>query len=538
MIRLEQTWREAAVAALAAGGSAALVIALGPPPVDEAAHLYRTLLSEHGVYFWDNLWYGGQYPFVSYGFLYYPPASVVGNVPLVVAAAVACAALFASLVVREWGDAAVWPARLFGAVSAAAPLLTGTYSYALGLAALLGCLKALQLGRTWLALACAALTLGFSPLAFGFLVLVLAAILLARRSASRPTLLLAGGLGLLTAAEIVALAAFGDAGVYPFGIWTLLGILITSALGTALALNARHGRVLAALFLLWGLASIAVFVVPTPVGGNITRLRFAVLPLGFLTAALAGYRPRLLAVAGVTLACVYNVVPYVGAFGRRSESNATQAAFWTPALEFLRARSSPDYRVEVVPTWAHSEVYWLPRAGFALARGWYRQLDVVRNPVFYRGAISPGTYRDWLREEGVRFVLLPDTGLDGYGGGVEEERLLRSGRSGLVEIRATPGWRIYELPRAVPILTGAGPARITALGHERVEGWTGLRGTYTLRIRYTPYWRVAAGGACLERAPDGMTRVRVRSPGRFVLEADGDPRALVSSLLGRSKARC
>src|SRR5918997_982692 len=74
---------------------------------------------------------------------------------LVVAAAVASGALFASLATREWGEAARWPARAFG-VLAAGPLFTGTYTYALGLAAALGALRLLQVGRTKLALGCAA----------------------------------------------------------------------------------------------------------------------------------------------------------------------------------------------------------------------------------------------------------------------------------------------------------------------------------------------------------------------------------------------
>src|SRR5918994_4068332 len=165
---------------LLAALSALAVVGLAPPGGDAPAHLYRTELAHNGVPLWDNLWFAGHFPFASYSLLYYLPAALVGNVPLVVAAAVAAAALFAALAANEWGPAARWPARLFG-VLAAGPLFTGTYSYALGLALALATLRLLQLDRRKLAVAAAALTLAASPLAFAFLLLALAAATIARR---------------------------------------------------------------------------------------------------------------------------------------------------------------------------------------------------------------------------------------------------------------------------------------------------------------------------------------------------------------------
>src|SRR5918996_844922 len=92
----------------------------------------------------------------------------------------AAAALVAAIATHEWGRDACWPARTFG-VLAAGPLFTGTYTYAAGLAAALACLRLLQLRRPWLAVAAAALALGFSPLAFAFLCIALGAVALARR---------------------------------------------------------------------------------------------------------------------------------------------------------------------------------------------------------------------------------------------------------------------------------------------------------------------------------------------------------------------
>ena len=105
---------------------AAFILAVGPEPGDAPAHLYRTFLVEHGIVLWDNLWYAGQYPLASYSLLYYFPAAAVGNLPLVLGAAVAATLLFALISYREWGPSARWPTRIFG-VLAAAPMFTGLY---------------------------------------------------------------------------------------------------------------------------------------------------------------------------------------------------------------------------------------------------------------------------------------------------------------------------------------------------------------------------------------------------------------------------
>ena len=138
---------------------------------DAPVHLYRTFLVRDGALVWDNFWYAGTYPLASYSLLYYLPAALVGNLPLVFFAAVASTVLFASIALREWGTAALWPSRVFG-VLAAAPMFTGLYAYSLGFAAMLATLKLLQLRRLWLAAVLAALTVGFSPLAFAFLCLI------------------------------------------------------------------------------------------------------------------------------------------------------------------------------------------------------------------------------------------------------------------------------------------------------------------------------------------------------------------------------
>jgi hypothetical protein len=507
---------EGARAALLATAVGVPLAVFGPPPGDLPAHLYRTELVEEGVLVWDAFWYGGHYPLFSYSLLYYFPAAVLGNDLLAVLAVVASAALFASLAERRWGVRAR-PASYTFAVVACAPLFTGTYPYALGVAAGLGALLAFQAGRLWLGAGAAALCVGASPLAFLFLCLVLVAAFLARPT--RRGLVVGAALVVLGGVQLAALELFPHEAHYPFFWAGELGIVLATCLvGGALALRAPQGGVLALLFALWGLAGVVAFLVASPLGENVTRLRGFAFPLMLLAAALVRFRPLWLAVPAVAGGLAYTLVPYVAVISHKTDARPAEESFWQPALSFLVARSEPGHRVEVVPTGDHWEAYWLPRAGFPLARGWYRQLDIAQNPLFYEEPLDPGEYRRWLRDQAVRYVLLPDTQL----GRIGEEReadLLRSGRSGLREVFAAGRWRIWEVPDATPLLTGPGAAEIEAFEHERIAGRVGAPGVYRLRVRFTPYLRPLEGDLCLVEAPNGSTLLRARAAGRFVLEA-------------------
>ena len=516
---------ETARAALIALGLGLALVLLGPPPGDLPAHLYRTELVRDGIVVWDTFWYAGHYPLISYSLLYYFPAALVGNDLVALVSVVAAAALFASLAGREWGEAARWPSRLF-AVVACGPLFTGTYPYAAGFATGLGALKALQLRRPWLAAGLAVLTLGLSPLAFLFLCLAAVAAFVGRRRHFDRTAVGVGsvlvGLGLLQGALLLVYPAEAE---YPFfRLDELLAVIVLSALCAALALRAERGRSLAALFVLWALATAAAFVIPSPIGENVTRLRGIVLPLALLAAALATYRPRWLAGLAVASALAYTLVPYVGAALHRGDTRSAEQTFWEPALDFLAERRSPDFRVEVVPTGDHWEAYRLPRAGFPLARGWYRQLDIAQNPLFYEEPLEPEAYRAWLEGMGVRWVLLPHTQL-GRIGEEREAELLRSGRAGLEEVGVAGDVTVYEVPDPTPILTGPGEAHLTALRHDRVEGEVDAPGTYRLAVRWTPTWRVRSGAVCVEEAADGMTSVVADAPTAFVLGVSALPQA-------------
>ena len=83
-----------------------------------------------------------------------------------------------------------------------------------------------------------------------------------------------------------------------------------------------------------------------------------------------------------------------------------KASYFDPVREYLRLR--PDQRRVEIPFtlghWEGAEV----ASDVPLARGWLRQLDTGRNPIFYKGGLNELTYASWLSENAVRYVALPD----------------------------------------------------------------------------------------------------------------------------------
>ncbi len=529
--------RELLLAAVLTAVVAAVVLGIGPAPGDAAVHLYRTFLVRHGALVWDNFWYAGTYPLASYSLLYYLPAALVGNLPLVFAAAVAATVLFSSLAIREWGRDALWPSRVFG-VLAAAPMFTGLYAYSLGFAAMLGALKALQARRHRLAIVLALLTVGFSPLAFVFLCLIVAAYALAHRPTARPHVWFAAGLAVAAGIEGLALVVFPtNTGVYPFHWIDFGGVMLVTLLGALLARRARGASALTAFYALWGLGSVLVYVIPSPLGDNWTRLSAFVFPVMLLTASLAAFRPRRLVVLALAVAFAYNVVPYLLLIPSRIDNSTQQASFWSPAISFLRAHDRPGFRVEVVPTAEHWEADWIPRSGFPLARGWYRQLDEVDNPVLYSRRLDGSSYRRWLRSAAVRYVLLSTTAPLDWDGGPREARIVRSPGSGLKVVFRSKNWTIYELPHATPLLTGPAHPVVTKFGHTVIRGRVFAPGRYLLRAHYTPYWHLEGAG-CVARGPRKMTMLDLTRPQTFALVVPGTPEALVGQLVDERHTTC
>jgi hypothetical protein len=140
---------------------------------------------------------------------------------------------------------------------------------------------------------------------------------------------------------------------------------------------------------------------------------------------------------------------------------------------------------------------------------------VARNRLFYDGRLTSDRYHRWLHENGVRWVALPDSRLD-YS--AQKEAAIVRSLPPYLQLRGTAGsWRIYSVRGTGPMLqAGAGAhGRLTTLGPESFTLQVTTPGDFVVRVRATPYWRLAGGaGGCLGRAGD-WTLVRAAQPGTF-----------------------
>ena len=524
--------REALFAAAAAAALAAALLWLGPPGADLAEHAYqRTLFLNHGFALWNNFWYAGRYSFVTYSVLYYPLAALLG-IKLLAGATIAAAALaFAVVVVREWGPSARWSSRTFAVVWAGV-VFSAAFPFALGAALGLLALWALQARKLWRFGLLAVLTLAASPVAFLLLALLLAGLGVGhwhdRRSLTAPALTILG----VGAVEVVLWRAFPGAGVFPFSWQELAAALTFCVLGAALSWRVERARALRWIFVVYLLACLAAFAIPSAVGENVARLRYAAIPLAVLLLSLRRWRPLPLCLGALCLAIAWNVSPIAGSYVKGSRDPADSSAYWAPAITFLRAHLTPSYRVEVVDTTGHWAAVYLAEAQIPLARGGYRQDDFPQNKVLY-DELGPRAYRAWLRRLGVRYVVLTSAPTDYSARG--EAALVRSGRSGLRRVFRTPTLQVFAVPSPRPIVTGPHGARVLRLTGTRIVLDLPRGGNYRLAVRFSPY--LHAAGACLLRRPDGMTTVATDRGGRFEVGFHLNATRALATAVGGSGSR-
>jgi hypothetical protein len=174
--------------------------------------------------------------------------------------------------------------------------------------------------------------------------------------------------------------------------------------------------------------------------------------------------------------------------------------------------------VEIPPTRDYWEAAYL--GDVPLARGWLRQADIDRNPLFFADipgaggtgvALTPASYQTWLAEGAVQFVAVPDAELTWSGR--PEATLVQSGLPYLSEIWQGEHWHLYRVTGAQPIV--AAPATLVAQDAVSVTFVAESASNVVLRVRHY-HWLKASGGAVVESS-GGWTLVRVPEPGRYTL---------------------
>lgn len=525
--------REAAISAALAAALAALLLWSAPPGIDWAAHAYqRTFLLQHGFAIWNNFWYAGRYSFITYSLLYYPLAALLGIRVLALASIATAACAFSIVVFRQWGPKSRFSSRSFavlwvGIVGAAA------FPFALGISFALLSLWALQEGRRGRFALGAALTLAASPLSFAFLVVALAGIVLSRRTL-RDARVQITAVAACIGVELVLYRLFGGGGVFPYGLLQLLPSLIFGVLGLVLTRGVPSAKTLRGFFWIYLGVCIVAYLVPTSIGSNLERLRYLALPLALMVCALRGWRPLWLLAPAVLLAATWNVTPIWSTFARASTDPEASRAYWQPAIAYLEHRLTPSYRVEVVDTAEHWSAAYLPDAGIPIVRGWYRQSDFPQNELLYDSKLNASSYDAWLRLMAVRFVVITDAPVD-YSSR-REATLVRSGHSGLVLVKRFRHLAIYELPHATPLITGPSHPTVLGLLSSRLVVALAERGTYRLRVRWSPFWRTSSG--CVSRRADGMTQLTVAQPGYVQLNFGVNVKRSIETLAGAPTSQC
>ncbi|MGI9557059.1 MAG: hypothetical protein ACR2N5_03865 [Solirubrobacterales bacterium] len=505
---LASAWRHplAAPVALAAALAGAYVV-FAPATTDLAAQTFRAeLFEQEGFVIWNAAWYAGHHvPGYS---LFFPPLAALLSPELVGAiAAVAAAGLFAAITSHRYGTRARFGALWFAA-AAPAMLLTGRLTFALGLAIGLAAMLALQRERFAAAVILAFMASLASPVAGLFTGLAAAAVLLARihRGAEgwrvEATWVAPAAVALAAGMSLGLLAlAFPTEGVEPFVLSAFVGVPLL--VGAVLLFVPREERVLRIGVVLYGLLALAVLVVPTPLGGNATRLG-ALFAGPVLAIVLSGRRGWVLALVLIP-ALYWQLVAPVRDVVKADGDPSAEAVYYTPLIGELERRSDGPLRVHVPPTRNRWEAVHVA-AEFPLARGWLRQLESDDFERFGAGGLTAESYERWLRAHDVRFVALNDADRDFLA--KREASLIEDGLPFLQPVWSNPHWELFAFRPSVP---SPREATVSVVGADRFQFSAAEAGSYIVRLRYTPYFQVVGGSGCVERAGD-WTRVKLAEP--------------------------
>jgi hypothetical protein len=489
----------------------AVVLLLLPPlGSDLSAQVARAdFFAAHGYTPIDLRWYAGVDQ-LGYSLLS-PPVMALLGVRLTGAVALVVSAVLLAVLLRRTGTRRPWLGSLVGAACIAGNLVSGRVTYALGVALGLAALVALTVPR-WqrLAAVAALLAAATSPVVALFLGLAGVALMLSRRVRDGLLIAVPAALPLLATALL-----FGDGGWMNISRDDATRALLAS-LAVALLVPARPVRIGAGLS---ALGVLAAALVHTPVGLNATRLAVMFTP-PLLAACARLPRPELTVLPLVALAAV-GQPPVVVADLRDLGNPTADPAYFRPLLDRL-GRERLTGRVEIPPTRAYWEAAHL--GAVPLARGWLRQADIDRNPLFFadipgaRGtgvALTAQSYRTWLDDRAVQFVALPDAEFGWLGR--PEAALVGAGLPYLTEIWRDAHWRLFAVAGPRPIV--AAPAVLSAHTAAALTFDAPAAGDVDLRVRYYR-WLTASGGATVT-ADGEWTRVRVPRAGRYTLTSAG-----------------
>lgn len=483
-----------------------------------AQDAWAEFAGQHPGSAYNLAWYGGLHP-VSYSIISPHLMAVLGVRTTLILSGVLSSGLLAVLLARRVPKPMV-PA-LWGAFAFACNAASGRVTFALGMLFGLGAVSIVWMwperwrgrhagrwaryARAALVILLAALATAASPVAGLFLEVVAASLLLARRRSAAFAL-----------AVPPPLVVAGTALLFPFQgnmpmPFVSLAFPVLGAVAVVL-LVPKSWKAVRVGGAVYALGIVLTWAIPSQVGSNVERLGLLFGGVALLAAVpivvgsgWSAWRTRKGAAMAVAL-----IVTCGWQIGKPTWDivHTTPEVAWArelaPLVAQLEKVQADRARVEVVPVNSHREASALaPYVN--LARGWNRQADLERNPLFYEKKLTPERYHAWLRRWAVHYVVLPADPPD-LAGGVAEARLVRQGQPYLREIWSNDTWRLFRVADAVPLVPS--PAKVERADAEGVTVRVRERGPLLVRVPWSPWLGLVDGKGERIEPPEHMAKNR------------------------------
>ena len=468
-------YRPALIATAFAGLLAWGFLLLPPMNTDLAAQLARAdFASRYPISIIDFRWFGGT---VEYGYTLWASALMAHlGTKVTGALAAVIGTWYTTRLLHRLAPTRPVLGGMAAAVTQVANVVEGRITFACGLACGLIAVTLFTPTRVprWLAVSLAVLFSllcgGASPVA-GLLLWVAGGVaLLLRRPVAAAVLTVPSGLAMAVTSVI-----FGDGGHQPF---TFLDCLKSvTALAIVLATVPRRCHPIRLGAGLGMVLLVAAFLLPTPVGSNATRLGLLfALPIA---ASFVHWRNRILTALALVaiLALQLPVNPAtITSTGRVSG----YSAYYTVLSEEIRSRGPLTGRVEVPEMAGHWDSVYLAR-GVPLARGWLRQTDVrLNDAVFYKRKPTPESYHQFLTDNAVQYVAVPDAELTRFG--KDELALIATNLDYLSPIWRNAHWTLYEVQDFAPLVDS--PARVLSQQPNAIVVTVPANSSIRVRLRW------------------------------------------------------
>ncbi|MFG2815512.1 MFS transporter [Streptomyces sp. NPDC048410] len=239
----------------------------------------------------------------------------------------------------------------------------------------------------------------------------------------------------------------------------------------------------------YSLSVVLVWLISSQIGSNISRL-----PMLFAGVALVAALPFTAPRSRRWYVTVLALAGFVGWIGFKSVDDVvhtTPAASWArelaPLVHQLQRADAEKGRVEVIPVRSHREASALaPYVN--LARGWNRQADMERNPLFYDDTLNSANYHEWLQRWAIRYVVLPRVDDPDGDGGVRERELVLRGMPYLDRIWSDSNWQLYRVTDPAPLAEPNAVVRRAEQGEMTLD--VRKPGRILVRVPYSPWLSV------------------------------------------------